>query len=63
MPFHGVRLPVKRWGNLTGRITASLSASLAPSSPATSSHLTLGFTESTAPARGHHSRHFRGFAT
>lgn len=30
--------PVKNWGNLTGRMTASFSASLAPSKPATSSH-------------------------
>lgn len=38
MPLQGLRLPVKNCGNLTGRMTASLRASLAPSSPATSSH-------------------------
>jgi hypothetical protein len=43
MPDQGLRLPVKNCGNLTGRMTASLSASLAPSRPATSSHLTFGF--------------------
>ena len=31
-------VPVKNCGNLTGRMTASFSASLAPSRPATSSH-------------------------
>lgn len=43
MPFHGVRLPVKRCGNLIGRMTASFRASLADSSPAMSSHFTFGF--------------------
>ena len=38
MPLQGLRLPVKNWGNLTGRMTASFRASLAPSRPATSSH-------------------------
>ena len=42
MPLHGLRLPVKSWGNLMGRITASLSASFAVARPATSSQLTLG---------------------
>lgn len=51
IPFHGVRLPVKRCGNLIGRMTASLSEAFAPSRPATSSHLTLGFSVRMAPAR------------
>lgn len=42
-------VPVKRWGNLTGRITASLRASLAICNPATSSHFTLGFSITIAP--------------
>ena len=37
-PLQGFRLPVKNCGNFTGRMTASLSASFAPSNPATSSH-------------------------
>lgn len=52
MPRHGVRLPVKRWGNLIGRMTASLSASLADSSPATSSQRTLGVSDRIAPGNG-----------
>ena len=32
------RIPVKNCGNFTGKMTASLSESFAPSSPATSSH-------------------------
>ncbi len=51
MPFHGCLLPVKRCGNLIGRMTASFSASLAWSRPATSSHLMLGLSDSMAPAR------------
>lgn len=43
-------LPVKRCGNLIGRITASFRASFAPSSPATSFHRTLGFSITMAPA-------------
>lgn len=43
--------PVKRWGNLMGSMTASFKASLAPSSPATSSHLMFGFSITMAPAR------------
>lgn len=43
--------PVKRWGNLMGRITASLSASLAPSRPATSLHFTLGRSITMAPGK------------
>lgn len=44
-------IPVKRWGNLIGRITASFSASLAPSKPATSLHLMLGFSMTIAPGK------------
>ena len=54
MPFHGVRFPVNKWGNLMGRMTASFKDALAPSRPATSSHLMLGFSETIAadkPAR------------
>lgn len=54
MPRHGVRFPVKRWGNLIGRITASLRDAFAPSKPATSSHFTFGFSARMAferPAR------------
>mmetsp|Transcript_13671 Transcript_13671/g.32959 ORF Transcript_13671/g.32959 Transcript_13671/m.32959 type:complete len:257 (+) Transcript_13671:881-1651(+) len=47
-PDHALRFPVKNCGNLTGRITASFSASLAAPSPATSSHLTLGFSVTIA---------------
>lgn len=43
-------VPVKRWGNLIGRMTASFSASLAPSRPATSLHLMFGFSITMAPA-------------
>ena len=42
--------PVKRWGKFCGTITASWSSSLASSSPATSSHFTLGFSATTAAA-------------
>lgn len=42
-------VPVKRCGNLIGRMTASFSASLAPSSPATSFHFTFGFSMIMAP--------------
>src|SRR5262249_52031077 len=41
--------PVNSCGNLMGRMTASLSDSLAASSPATSSHFTLGFSVIIAP--------------
>uniref|UniRef100_A0A182IA17 Uncharacterized protein n=1 Tax=Anopheles arabiensis TaxID=7173 RepID=A0A182IA17_ANOAR len=37
-------------GNLIGSMTASLSAVLAPSSPATSDHLTCGFSTTIAPS-------------
>ena len=43
IPRHGCLFPVNKCGNFIGRITASLRASLADSSPATSSHLMLGF--------------------
>lgn len=45
IPFHGFLLPVNISGNLIGKITASLRAFLAFSSPETSSHFTLGFSE------------------
>lgn len=45
-------LPVNKCGNLIGKMTASLRASLAPSSPATSFHRMLGFSITTAPAEG-----------
>lgn len=51
MPRQGVRLPVNRCGNLMGRMTASLSDSLAISSPATSSQRTLGLSTMMALAR------------
>ena len=41
-------VPVQRWGNLIGRMTTSFSASFAPSSPATSHHLTFSMTMDTA---------------
>ena len=47
-PLHALRLPVKNCGNFTGRITASFSASFAAVRPATSSHLTLGFSVTMA---------------
>lgn len=50
MPFHGLRAPVNNCGNLIGKMMASLSASLALSRPATSSHLTLGFSVTMEPA-------------
>mmetsp|Transcript_14438 Transcript_14438/g.31822 ORF Transcript_14438/g.31822 Transcript_14438/m.31822 type:complete len:207 (+) Transcript_14438:896-1516(+) len=45
IPFQGLRLPVNSCGKRVGRMTASFSASLAISSPATSSHFTFGFSE------------------
>lgn len=50
MPFHGIRLPVNKCGNLIGKITASFNASFAPSKPATSDHLTCGFSITMAPS-------------
>lgn len=49
IPLQGTRLPVNKWGNLIGKITASFKASLAPSKPATSSQRTLGFSDNIAP--------------
>mmetsp|Transcript_42512 Transcript_42512/g.51619 ORF Transcript_42512/g.51619 Transcript_42512/m.51619 type:complete len:255 (+) Transcript_42512:897-1661(+) len=49
--FHALRLPVKNCGNFTGRITASFSASFAPSNPATSSHFIFGFSLRMALSR------------
>eukprot|EP01139_Manchomonas_bermudensis_P020888 Amastigsp_a680174_25.p4 type:complete len:123 gc:universal Amastigsp_a680174_25:523-155(-) len=43
-----------------GKMTASLRASLAPSSPATSSHLTLGFSERITDESAVFSRAFSG---
>lgn len=48
IPFQGFRIPTKISGNLEGRIMASFKAILAPSKPATSSHLTLGFSVTMA---------------
>lgn len=45
------QLPVKRWGNLMGRMTASFNDSLAASNPATSDHFTLGFSVRIAEVR------------
>ena len=49
IPLQGLRFPVKRCGNLMGRMTASLRASLARSKPATSDHLILGVSITIAP--------------
>lgn len=51
IPLQGCRFPVKRCGNLIGKMTASFKASLAPSSPATSSHLMLGLSVRIAPVK------------
>ena len=48
IPFQGFLLPVKIYGNLMGRITASLREFLAFSNPETSYHLTLGFSDTMA---------------
>mmetsp|Transcript_22615 Transcript_22615/g.65095 ORF Transcript_22615/g.65095 Transcript_22615/m.65095 type:complete len:218 (-) Transcript_22615:230-883(-) len=47
IPLKGRLSPVKSCGNFTGIITASFKDSLAPSRPATSSHFTFGFSETT----------------
>ena len=47
--------PVNRWGNLTGKMTASFRDSLAPSRPATSDHLMLGVSHRMAPGEVHKS--------
>lgn len=45
-------VPLNNWGNLSGRITVSISTSLACCNPATSSHLTLGLSPcTTLPTR------------
>lgn len=54
MPFQGVRFPVKKWGNLIGRMTASFKASLAESRPAMSVHFTSGFSTTMAPLGDDH---------
>ena len=43
--------PVKRCGNFIGKITASFNDSFADSNPATSFHLTFGFSSTIAPER------------
>jgi hypothetical protein len=48
IPFHGFLLPVKIYGNLIGNTTAYFNEFLAFSNPDTSSHLTLGFSETIA---------------
>lgn len=53
-----VPIPVNRWGNLIGRMTASFKASLAPSSPATSFHFTFGFSITMAPGKGDDFSHY-----
>lgn len=50
IPLQATRLPVNRWGNLIGRMTASFRASFAPSKPATSAHFTFGFSTTMAPS-------------
>jgi hypothetical protein len=50
IPFQGIRFPVKRCGNFMGKMTASFKASFAPSRPATSDHLTQGFSTTIAPS-------------
>mmetsp|Transcript_37266 Transcript_37266/g.97712 ORF Transcript_37266/g.97712 Transcript_37266/m.97712 type:complete len:214 (+) Transcript_37266:567-1208(+) len=55
MPFHASRFPLKKWGYLIGRITASSSAALASVSPATSSHLTDGFSTLTMSSKARRS--------
>ena len=49
IPLQACLLPVKRWGNFMGRMTASFRASFAPSRPATSLHLMFGFSIIIAP--------------
>lgn len=60
IPFQATRLPVKRCGNLIGRMTASFSASFAPSKPATSDHLIFGFSTTIAPSNFDWSFFFSG---
>lgn len=51
IPFQGFLFPVKMWGYFKGKMTASCKASLALSNPATSDHLTFGFSVTTHPIR------------
>ena len=48
MKITRAEVPVKRWGNLIGRMTASFNASLAAVKPATSLHLMFGFSTTMA---------------
>jgi hypothetical protein len=48
IPFQGFLLPVKISGNLIGRMTAYFNALLAFYNPETSSHFTLGFSDTMA---------------
>mmetsp|Transcript_128596 Transcript_128596/g.191604 ORF Transcript_128596/g.191604 Transcript_128596/m.191604 type:complete len:262 (+) Transcript_128596:462-1247(+) len=50
IPLKGRRFPVKSCGKRVGRITVSFKLSFAFSRPATSSHLTFGFSDTIAPA-------------
>lgn len=50
IPFQGFLDPVNIYGNLNGIITASFNAYFALVKPATSSHLTSGFSEMIASA-------------
>ena len=50
IPFQGLLLPVKIYGNLIGSTTAYFSEFFAFYSPFTSSHLTLGFSVTIASA-------------
>ena len=47
IPFQGFLFPSNNSGNLTGRITASLRASIAFFNPAISDHLTFGLSDTT----------------
>jgi len=51
IPLHGFLVSSNNYGKRIGKITASYSASLAPSNPATSSQRTLGFSVTMALAR------------
>ena len=51
IPFQGFLNPTKISGNLVGSIIASCNCFLAYSRPATSSHLTFGFSVTIAPLR------------
>jgi len=48
IPFQGLRDPVNIYGNLSGIITAYFKAYFALDNPATSSHLTSGFSVTIA---------------